>query len=157
MANFDIGRALEAYNAFFAQMRSDAVKEFNEGRLKASDYSKVLEAMMSTSLQLAVQVPINDYNICKIAAETQNVKRNTNLVDEQVASNLLSIQLQGWATAYKSGMLEGIPSIISSDEASMIYDTIKKHLANATWSGDTCGIKEVGFSKEQKCSTFNGS
>ena len=157
MAKVDLNRVIQSYRSIYKEMRDDVLTEFNEGRIKASEYSRVLESLMSTAMQLAFKVPLEDYQICLTQAQIENTKRLTYKVDDDEMNQLLATQLQGWATAYKSGMLESIPDIVKNDEMSMLYTTIKEHLKKAEWKKDSCGIEPVQLSDANNCNSIQGN
>jgi len=150
MAKLDLNRVREAYRVIYDELRTSVMIEFNEGRLKASEYSQVLISILGTAMQLAFKVPMEDYNICLTQAQIDNTLRDTAMKDDQVLTNLMQVQMDAWSEAFKSGMLQGIPDIINSDELSVLYTTIKERLEKGNWRSD-CGINPVELSDGNNC------
>jgi len=150
MASVDLNRIRESFRVIYDELRTKTLVEFNEGRLKASEYSVVLAQNLNTAMQLAFKIPLEDYQICLTQAQIDETQRKTAFYDDQALSTLMQIQMNGWSEAFKSGMLQGVPDIISSDELSVLYDSAKSRVENGDWKTD-CGIRNVTLENANNC------
>jgi len=129
----NLKRIVDAYNVLSKKVKQDLDEEFLKNRIKGTEYANVYSNLMSTILQLAFQSPKQDHEICKIDAERENVIRSTANFDDEILAKLLEIQYRGWAEAFKSGLLEDIPSILKNDELSELYHSERDRISKSEW------------------------
>ena len=70
----------------------------------------------------------------KVKADTEFVKRQIAGFEDNIRQKMLEIQMNAWAMAFSSGMLECIPCFIDNDEASALY----------CYMAEQVGVREPG-------------
>jgi len=145
----DLKRVIDTYEVLSEKVKQDLDEQFTNKRLKGTEYANVYANLMSTILQLAFQTPRQDHEICHIDAQRENVIRSTANYDDEILAKLLGIQYQGWAEAFKSGLLEDIPSILKNDELSELYHSERDRITNAEWrNNNKCELDNTGDNNE---------
>ena len=145
----DLKRIIDTYEVLSTKVKQDLDEEFTNKRLKGTEYATVYSNLMSTILQLAFQTPKQDHEICKIDAERENVIRATANFDDEILAKLLDVQYRGWSEAFKSGLLEDIPSILKNDELSELYHSERERISKAEWrNNNKCGLDNTGDDNE---------
>ena len=130
-------------------VKEDLDEQFTKNRIKGAEYATVYSNLMSTILQLSFQAPKQDHEICRIDAERENIIRRTANFDDEILAKLLDVQYRGWSEAFKSGLLEDIPSILKNDELSELYHSERERITKAEWrNNNKCGLDNTGDDNE---------
>ena len=121
--------------------------EFDNGRIAGPDYATVYLGSMQTAIGAAIDFILREKAVEEQIAASQAdtaIKQNQSTADitlkaQQAAlyerqrqgfddnkyQKLLETQMNSWALMFSSGLLTEKPSIITSDQASILYDTLK--------------------------------
>ena len=118
---YDIAQVESIYDSLTAKVKADLNEQFNQGRIKGSDYANVYAQLMGQCLQLAFQAPLNEKQALLYERQKQGF-------DDNLKQKMLEIQLNAWSMMFSSGMLSEKPSIITNDEASVLYNNLKAQL-----------------------------
>jgi len=74
---FDITQVETVYDSLTSKVKADLDEQFNNGRLKGSDYANVYAQLMQQCIQLAFQAPINE-------AQIQSINKDLELKEAQI-------------------------------------------------------------------------
>lgn len=132
---YDIAQVTSVYDTLTAKVKTDLDAQFNAGRLKGSDYSNVYSKLMSECLQLAFEAPLKAEQILSIEKdialkdeEMSTQVRQRQGFDDNMRLKLMETQLNAWAMMFSSGMLPTSPAMITNDEATTLYNSLKTEL-----------------------------
>lgn len=103
--------------------------EFDNGRITTNDYATVYLGALQTAIQQAMQFiltqPTVEKDLKMKEEQTKLYQRQREGFDDNKYQKLLETQMNSWALMFSSGLLTEKPSIITSDQASLLYDTLK--------------------------------
>lgn len=103
--------------------------EFDNGRITTNDYATVYLGALQTAIQQAMQFILNQPSVEKDLEmkeeQTKLYQRQREGFDDNKYQKLLETQMNSWALMFSSGLLTEKPSIITSDEASILYQQLK--------------------------------
>lgn len=103
--------------------------EFDNGRITTNDYATVYLGALQTSIQQAIQFiltqPTVEEDIKMKEEQTKLYQRQREGFDDNKYQKLLETQMNSWALMFSSGLLTEKPSIITSDQASILYNYLK--------------------------------
>jgi hypothetical protein len=132
---YDFAAVKESYAELTSLIKKDLSEEFDNRRIKSSEYADVYEKLIATCLQLAFEVPIREkqletetlnQSLQTERIQSENVKqaltnRQITGFDDNVKMKLTEMQMNAWSVMYSSGLLEAKPSIIEDDKLSGLY------------------------------------
>ncbi len=145
----DLDQMGNIYDMFNAKVRADLDVDFNENKINGATYADtwsklmsplitgVLNSMVSLSTKetaadrviKAAQAAKINYEVSDILpANKAQIIRQTEGFDDNLRQKLFDSQMNSWSMMYSSGLLEDKPSIISNDEVSGLYNSIKNEV-----------------------------
>lgn len=117
------------FDQLMRSLKTHIKEEWDEGRLKGSDYSTVYLGSMQTAIAQAIMFVLEKDSKAKQAEMTQAqielYNRQREGFDDNKYQKLLETQMNSWALMFSSGLLTEKPSIITSDQASTLYNHLK--------------------------------
>lgn len=146
-----------AYDELSAKVRADLMVEYEEQRLRGSDFAKVYSQLMSGVMQLAMQMPIQEQELLIKQKELEIKQKELELKEEQKKLvceqekltnrqrinyddvkqfKLLEAQANMWALIINGGMYyddDGntiVPDMIATKKIDDLYDLIKQTVDN---------------------------
>lgn len=146
-----------AYDELSAKVREDLMAEYNEQRLRGSDFAKVYSQLIGGAMQLAMQMPIQEKELLIREKELEIKQKELELKDEQKKLvceqekltnrqrinyddvkqfKLLEAQANMWALIINGGMYyddDGntiVPDMIATKKIDGLYDLIKNTIDN---------------------------
>ena len=117
--------------------------EFDNGRITTNDYATVYLGALQTAIQQTMQfiltqpamekdlqikdkdLEMMDEDIKMKEEQTKLYQRQREGFDDNKYQKLLETQMNSWALMFSSGLLTEKPSIITSDQASVLYNQLK--------------------------------
>ena len=117
------------FDQLMRSVKAHVKEEWDEGRIKGSDYSTVYLGSMQTAIAQAIAFVLEKDNKSKQAEMTEAqialYDRQRQGFDDNKYQKLLETQMNSWALMFSSGLLTEKPSIITSDQVSILYNHLK--------------------------------
>ena len=145
-----IDDAKRFYDELSAKVRADLMVEYNEQRLRGSDFAKVYAQLMGEAMQLAMQLPLQEKELQikekeleikeeqkKLVCEQQKLTNRQRInYDDVKQFKLLEAQANMWALIINGGMYyddDGntiVPDMIATKKIDSLYDVIRNGIDN---------------------------
>jgi len=74
---YDIGQVTDMFDTLSAKVINELDSQFNKGRIKGTDYANAYAALLSTIIQVCIDVPLKD-------KQTQGLDKDIELKDAQI-------------------------------------------------------------------------
>ena len=123
----------QVYDLLTSKVKTDLNEQFQNGRLKGTDYATAFTSLTNTIISVCVQAPKLDADKA-VSESTKEVndahaamlRRQTEGFDDNVNMELFKAQMSSWGMMFSSGMMEAKPDIIENDEVTSLYQSMKK-------------------------------
>jgi len=139
---YDIGQVTNMFDTLSTKVINELDSQFTKGRIKGTDYANAYAALLSTIIQVCVDVPLKDKQAQELEKnvelknkQMQQIEKDLELKDRQIQgfddkirTDLFKTQMDTWGMMFSSGMLDKKPDIITNDETSTLYNDIKNKL-----------------------------